>query len=202
MAEQTEQPNKNGLIPLANVRHEKFAIALFKGMSQKEAAIEAGYKESRAYETASRLVRNGKILDRILALQKATESDAVMSVEERKQKLTEIARTTLSDVMELSGDGRDLYFKPEAMKSPAVSYIRTEQIALGKMPVRITRVGLVDKVKPIQELNKMDGQYPAQKFEGKISGNIEITDARQKLLDRVNTLASYRAKTKSGSELN
>jgi len=42
---------------LKNNRHEKFALALFKGMSQKDAAIEAGYKESRAYETSYRLVR-------------------------------------------------------------------------------------------------------------------------------------------------
>ena len=41
---------------LRNNRHEKFALAVFGGVSQKDAAILAGYKEPRAYETASSLL--------------------------------------------------------------------------------------------------------------------------------------------------
>lgn len=77
---------------LKNYRHEKFALALFKGMSQKDAAIGAGYKPSRARQTASRLATNGNIVARILELHQKAESDAIMSVRERKERLSEIAR--------------------------------------------------------------------------------------------------------------
>lgn len=76
---------------LHNNRHEKFALALFQGMSQKDAAIAAGYKPSRAYETASRLVRNGKIAARIIELHGKASSKAILTVKQRKERLTHIA---------------------------------------------------------------------------------------------------------------
>ena len=76
---------------LKNNRHEKFALSLFKGMSQQDAALQAGYKPSRARQTASRLATMLPIVARILELHQKAESDAIMSVRERKEKLTEIA---------------------------------------------------------------------------------------------------------------
>ena len=42
--------------PLKNVRHEKFVLALVKGMTQTQAAIEAGYSQHTADVQASRLL--------------------------------------------------------------------------------------------------------------------------------------------------
>lgn len=78
--------------PLKNNRHEKFALALFKGMSQKDAAIEAGYKPSRARRTASELVTKRDILARIGELHEMAASDAVMSVREREERLSTFGR--------------------------------------------------------------------------------------------------------------
>ncbi len=47
---------------LMNIRHEKFARAIFKGMNQTQAAIEAGYKPSRARKTGSELGTKRDIL--------------------------------------------------------------------------------------------------------------------------------------------
>ena len=90
---------------LRNNRHEKFALCLLKGMSQKDAAIEAGYKPSRAYQTASRLVRNGKVSERLQELQQAAEDASIASVIEGKQKLTEIARARISDFVRVDANG-------------------------------------------------------------------------------------------------
>lgn len=76
---------------LKNSRHEKFALSLFKGMSQQDAALQAGYKPSRARQTASRLATMLPIVARILELHQKAESDAIMSVRGRKERLTEIA---------------------------------------------------------------------------------------------------------------
>jgi len=83
--------NKQNTI-LKNNRHEKFALAIFKGMSQKDAAIEAGYSPRTAIASASRLLTNVNIASRITQLQSQTESEAIMSVKERKERLSEIAK--------------------------------------------------------------------------------------------------------------
>jgi len=77
---------------LKNKRHEKFALALFKGMSQKDAAIEAGYKPSRARQTAHELVTKSDISIRIKELAGKTEAETVMTVKERKERLSELGR--------------------------------------------------------------------------------------------------------------
>jgi phage terminase small subunit len=116
-------------------------------------------KPSAADALASRLIRNAKIQARLAELRKKVEDASVASVLERKQILTEALRVTPEDILELSDDTRDLTIKPEALKSRAVSYIRTEQISIGKMPVRISRIGLMDKVRAAAELNKMEKIY-------------------------------------------
>ena len=70
-------------------------------------------------------------------------------------------RTTPSDLLNVSDDGRDLTIDKEALKSPAVTYISTEQKTLGKMPVRLTRVNMADKIRAADLLCKMKGVYAA-----------------------------------------
>ncbi len=149
---------------LKNNRHEKFALALFKGMSQKDAAIEAGYKESRAYETSYRLVRNGQILDRILQLQKQSESDAVMSVTERKERLSEIARARLIDFVEAGPEGSHISVGLESTHSAALQEVtsRTEGEDDEKTPAIITKIRLHNPIPAIAELNKMEKIYEAE----------------------------------------
>lgn len=144
---------------LKNNRHEIFAQSLVKGMTQKDAAIEAGYEPKAVDVTASRLLRNAKICERISELQGRAVSKSVLSVLERKEILSEMARANVGDFMVMSEDGRDIQFVPKIANSPAVSYIRTEQIALGRMPVKVVRLGLVDKARAIAELNKMERVY-------------------------------------------
>ena len=81
---------------LKNARHEKFVIALLKGKSQSDAAVEAGYKPSRAYETASELVRNSNIVARRQELELKTTTDAVLTVTQRKELLSEQATQPLA----------------------------------------------------------------------------------------------------------
>ena len=77
---------------LKNNRHEKFALSLFKGMSQQDAAIQGGYSVKTARQIGSRLLTKVDILARLQELQDAAASDKVASVIERKERLTEVAR--------------------------------------------------------------------------------------------------------------
>jgi len=139
-----------------------FSNKYFELGNATEAAKLAGYSPRTAAVAGSRLLRNVNIDGRLTQLQEAAKDASVASVLERKQVLTEALRITPEDIMELSDDSRDLMIKPEALKSRAVAYIRTEQISIGKMPVRISRIGLMDKVRAAAELNKMERIYEAE----------------------------------------
>ncbi len=96
--EMAKQPTTIGT-PLANPRHERFTINLFRGLNQRESGLGVGYALSRVDATASHLVRNVKIIARLKELNdyvaKKTVSDKIMEVEERKEKLSEIGRETV-----------------------------------------------------------------------------------------------------------
>ena len=77
-------------------KQEQFALNLFKGLSQRDAYIAAGYssnqKSSTIDEDASRLAKDSKILARLAELRAEAAGDDIADVTERKRKLTEILR--------------------------------------------------------------------------------------------------------------
>jgi phage terminase small subunit len=102
--------------PLKNARQERFAQELAKGQSQVEAYRIAGYKPNETH--ASRLVRNGKVAERVAELKaKAAEKTTVTAADitQRLLKIAEkgekdggsamlaVARASLMDVAKLNG---------------------------------------------------------------------------------------------------
>ena len=77
---------------LKNIRQELFCLAIFKGLSQKDAAIKAGYSSKWARSIASRLSTNANITARILELHEEIKSDAIMEPKERRERLSQLAR--------------------------------------------------------------------------------------------------------------
>lgn len=71
-------------------KQKLFCRNLAKGMNQTEAAIKAGYEESRAAITASELVRKSNVAAYIAKLSEKAESKAIMSIEQRQEWLTGI----------------------------------------------------------------------------------------------------------------
>ncbi len=77
---------------LKNIRQELFCLAIFQGMSQKDAAIKAGYSIKRARFTGYRLATYGHITARILELHEEIKSDAIQTPKERRERLSQLAR--------------------------------------------------------------------------------------------------------------
>ncbi len=78
--------------PLKNTRHELFVQGIVKGMTQKDAALAAGYSANGVDVQASNLLRNTKVIERKEHLQSLTVSDTVLTVKQRKELLSEQAR--------------------------------------------------------------------------------------------------------------
>lgn len=143
----------------------QFALNIFQGMTQREAWKQAGYSVNYPIahidRDASLLANSPKILQRLQELREKTESAAVMNVQERKERLTEIARARLTDFMELGQDGSWVNLGPEVPMSGAIQEIRsrTEYDKEGSSPTIYTSVKLHNPLQAIDLLNKMDKLY-------------------------------------------
>ncbi len=78
--------------PLNNIRHERFCLELMTGCSQREAAMRAGYTPHDGGGFTNRLMKKPDVQTRLKELQTAAASARVMSVVERKERLSEIGR--------------------------------------------------------------------------------------------------------------
>lgn len=144
-----------------NRKQEAFCVAYFKTGNATKAAITAGYKKKNAAVVASQNLKKVNIIARMAELNGKVEKAAVMDVQERKERLSEIARARLTDYMQLGADGSWVDIGQETPNGAAIQEIhsRTEYDEEGNHPTIYTSVKLHDPMKAIDLLNKMDKLY-------------------------------------------
>jgi phage terminase small subunit len=179
-----------------NKRQEKFVLSIFAGASATQAAIDAGYSPKTAYSIGPRLLKNVEVQARLRELFDEVKDTTVMSVLERKQRLTEIARGRFSDFVDKGGG---VNISPDDLHSAAIQSVRT-RLELGSKdeePALVTEVRLHDPVKAIGELNKMEGIYSETPlpggnnyYIGAMNINALIADPKGELISRINRLAA------------
>jgi phage terminase small subunit len=127
-----------------NIKQEKFIQNIVNGMSQRQAykdAYNAKYSEKSIDEKASTLFNSEKVQERYKELLKKLEDESIMSAKERRQWLTKVIK---GDIKHTSYDGNGNSYENEAYIS--------------------------DKMKAMDILNKMDGEYTTN-----IKGNLSLT---------------------------
>lgn len=149
------------MAPLLNNQWERFCLAIFKGKTQTDAAIEAGYNSKWARSTASRLSTNTNIQNRLKELQERAASAKIMNVIERKERLSEIARARLPDF--LVGD--EPYLNASSPNAGAVEGYKVNTRWKDGEAITSREIKLHSPVQAIAELNKMEGEYPAAKVD-------------------------------------
>lgn len=130
-----------------NIKQEKFIQNIIKGMSQREAykdAYNAKYKDKAIDEKACVLFNSAKVQKRYKELKEQLEDETIMSAKERMKWLTEVVKGIQTNTT--YGENGQAY-ENEAYIS--------------------------DKMKAIDLLNKMDGQY-IQKVEADLDFNIRV----------------------------
>lgn len=148
--------------PLKNNRHERYAFLQFQGKTEEVSMIEAGFSPKWARSAGSRLSTNVNILARIAELHKEAETPGVMSVIERKETLSEIARGRLSDFIDVEEDGKIKKVDIKGAHSAALQEVAVTEFTSGKEKrarERTTKIKLHDPVRPITELNRMEHIY-------------------------------------------
>jgi hypothetical protein len=161
-------------------RQETFCVKYFERGNATWAAVAAGYSRRGAAVTGSVNLRRPLIMARLRELRQRAEDEAVVSVLERKRKLSEIVRGRVTDYLgELSGG---LPVGKEMVNPGAVERLITRTIVGGDGPRRsglrkkgdnhsrlrleednhsvvIVMLKMRDPVRAIALLNKMDGVY-------------------------------------------
>ena len=125
-------------------KQEKFIQNIINGMSQRQAykdAYNAKYSEKSIDEKASTLFNSEKVQERYKELLKKLEDESIMSAKERRQWLTKVIKGYIKHT---SYDGNGNAYENEAYIS--------------------------DKMKAMDILNKMDGEYTTN-----IKGNLSLT---------------------------
>ena len=147
-------------------RQEKFALNLFSGMTQREAWGKAGYstKYSPAFidSNACNMAKTNKIQTRLAELRNQVSNDKVMSVQERKERLSEIARGRIVDYQESGLDGSGyISITKESPNTAAIQSIEsaTKFDENGNTGTLFTKVRLHSPAQAIDLLNKMDKIY-------------------------------------------
>ena len=137
-------------------KQENFVLCLFKGLSQREAYLKAGYSPKQSPGTLSRnayeLAKTNYILTRLSDLRTEAKKASMIEDAEKRQILAKIARDQYPLVVT----------RKEAL---VLAGRRTDD------DVITTIISNRDPVKAIAELNKMDGVYA--------TAPIEFNDNRQ-----------------------
>ena len=120
-----------------SVKQEKFCLEYAKSGNQRQAYLAAGYKcknNNAADASASQLLRNPKVKERLAELAEEIKNASIADITEMQQTLTKIIRQQMTEeviVVESIGD-----FMSEARKmdkNPSIKDIINAINTLGKM---------------------------------------------------------------------
>lgn len=146
-------------------KQETFCLNIFKGLSQREAYIQAGYSTNNSTvvqdQNACVLLKNNKVAIRLAELNKKTEDAAIADKKECMQICTEIARASLTNFVEVGQDGAWFNIDKTNLNSRAIQSVQSKTVVGkdGADDAVFIRVNLHDPLKAIDLLSKLRGDY-------------------------------------------
>lgn len=172
-------------IPLSSGRRETYCLNVARGMNGSEAARLAGYcreNPKNAHVMSWYLLKRQDVQDRIAWLRAQATNEAIMTLIEAKQVLSEIARACLKDYMDEHGVLRPL--DKDAPNPSAVAEVIYKYDPIKREPYP-ARIRLHDAVGAITELCRLDGLFKGKSVQVQVAPIVSVEDARAKLAARI-----------------
>lgn len=120
-----------------SVKQEKFCLEYAKSGNQRQAYLKAGYKcknEASADASASQLLRNPKVKERLAELAEEIKNASIADVTEMQQALTNIIRQQMDEEVIVVESVGDFISEARTMnKKPAIKDVISAINTLGKM---------------------------------------------------------------------
>jgi len=142
---------------LKNARQELFAQGVAKGLTHAKAYLKAGYEAKDVDQGAHEIFSNLEVKARITEIIDKAESKTVLSVTERKEILSEIARGKTVDFLDESGCVKT----DNVPNQRAINSVKVNERVYGVSGnvSRTRSLKLHDPIRAINELNKMEGVH-------------------------------------------
>lgn len=179
-------------IPLSSGRRETYCLNVARGMNGSEAARLAGYcpeNPQNAHVMSWYLLKRQDVRNRIAWLRAQATNEAIMTLIEAKQVLSEIARAVLRDYQDSSGRFRPL--DADTPNPSAVAEVIYKFDPIKRQPY-IASLRLRDPVGAIVELCRLDGAYKKKPMAVQVAPitSVSVEDARAKLAARIERTGS------------
>lgn len=183
---------QQGLFAKLTRLQQAFALGIVEGKTQRQAYIAAGGKAKNQDVAACELLSTPKVKAFVESIQAAPANAAVMTREEAMARLSDIARTSAPDLVEIVSKrsvGRSrkttqqVLLREDALSDPSkrAAIAELTQVKDG------VKIKTHSPVQAIQQLARMQGWEAAQKFD--LSGHIitteeKLTPAQKAVLDK------------------
>jgi len=141
-------------------RQRLFCQYIAEGVNPSLAAIKAGYSERGNRSRACRLMKRDEVRTEIRRLQEEVASPRIMTLQKRKERLSEIARARLTDFYEVVNG--NIQYKENNEKVPKDGIVAVKTLTKtdkSGTTTTVTSIKLGNTIKAIHELNKMEGLY-------------------------------------------
>ena len=152
--------SRKGYTEKLSARQRLFCQYVAEGINPSLAAVQAGYSERGNRSRACRLIKRVKIRAEIRRLQEELASPRIMTLQKRKERLSEIARACMADYIEVVNG--NIRWKANKEKVPTDGIVKIETVTkTDKFGTTTTAISikLGNTIKAIHELNKMEGLY-------------------------------------------
>lgn len=146
---------------MLTVKQEKFCIKYAECGNARQAYIEAGYNcknENAIDASASRLLSNAKVVERLQELAKIAENDKIADIKEMQQRLTSIIRQETTEEVPMVVNNGDWSEIQVVNKKPSINNIISAIEKLGKMQGAFTDRVQVDML-PVIIKGEMPDDY-------------------------------------------
>jgi len=174
-------------------KQETFTLNLFKGLTQRESWIQAGYSSNYSLaivdKHACELANKGKIKERLAELREEAKTPLIADYRERQEILSEIARGRVGTLL----DENQRIKQGQPLTSAALQEVETMDIKIGKGEnaklATVTKIKLHNPVPAIDLLNRMDRVYEERpQFNDNRTYNIMVSgDGMKEKVDRLLT---------------
>ncbi len=152
--------SRKGYTEKLSARQRLFCQYVAEGINPSLAAVQAGYSERGNRSRACRLIKRVEIRAEIRRLQEEIASPRIMTLQKRKERLSEIARACMADYIEVVNG--NIRWKANKEKVPTDGIVKIETVTkTDKFGTTTTAISikLGNTIKAIHELNKMEGLY-------------------------------------------
>ena len=157
--------------PNLTAKQEKFCQNILSGMTQHDAYVNAYDSQNMLPNVidvkASELMDNGNVKVRVLELRNMAATPTVLSIQEKRDILANIARSQLQDFLDENGNVK-LNKTSRALKE---YYVKERKDKHGNT-IKSSSVKIIDAIQAIAEDNKMAGHYAPSKH---LIGNVDLT---------------------------